>query len=535
MRTFIGTLLGFLLALLVFFQGPAMASAPVQVTHDPSNQGRPDVNGGTIVWKDLRAGNWDIYRYDIGSGDESVVAENPAYQNLPITNGLLVLWQDNRSGKNDIYMKDLVLGIEQPLVTGSGNQGIPDISGNTLVYIDDSSGDNDVLAMDLTTRTVIPVVSDSSDQWQPRISGSHIVWQDNRNGKWDIYTYDLDDPVPGGEPLVAGPGEHAVCDIDGDRVVWQEHTGGQYDIHLKDLQTGAEQAITADAAYQASPRISGDLVVWEDYRNDPNPSDTYYDYDIYMYDLTSGQESQLAGGHPIQARPAVDGETVVWEDTTAGNYDVWMETVPDTTPPVISPQAPAPGASGICPAPAVSASLSDNRTGIDTATLLITLDGADVTASAAVSESSVSYQAEALSDGLHTVSVTAADNAGNADTVSWQFSTSAPQLSIAGEVPYWASYYDYAAGILTVDFIFQNSPDASEALAIQALASPATNDVTAVDLPTDPVDIPAGGQGHIPVRYQIPPGVASFRITVYIGCHDPCGGQYYLPGPPPGA
>jgi len=534
MRIFMSTCVGIIVALFLLLQSMALATTPVRVTDNPSNQGRPGVHGDTIVWKDLRAGNWDIYRYDVSTGAESMVADNPAYQNLPATNGFVILWQDNRSGQNDIYMKDLLLGIEQPLVTGPGNQGIPDISGNTLVYVDDSSGSSDVYSMDLPTRTITAVATGPSDQWQPRISGNHIVWQDNRSGKWDIYVYDLDNPVPNGQPLVAGPGEHTVCDIDGSRVVWQEHANGRYDIRLKDLAGGPERAITDDAAYQASPRISGDLVVWEDFRNDPDPDDSYYDYDIYMYDLTEESESLLAGGPSIQARPAVDGETVVWEDTAGGNYDIWMATVPDLTPPVISGLNPAAGSTGACPSPTISATLSDNRTGIDTGSVTLTLDNADVTADAGISDSAVTYQPPGvLDDGDHVASLSVSDNAGNTATESWQFHTAGPQLSIMGQTAFWGSYNDYADSILSVDFIFGNSTSGTMATDAQVLASTASTGVLAVDLPTVPVDIPTGSQAHIPVRYLIPPGVASFMTTVYISCGDACGGQYYLPGPPP--
>ncbi len=531
--------MGVLFALLFLLQGLAQASTPVQVTTDVNRQGRPEVSGDTIVWKDLRAGNWDIYSYAIPSGLEQPVSTGTAYENLPVTNGVVVVWQDDRNGDNDIFMRDLILGIEQPLVTGPGNQGLPAISGNRVAYVDDSAGSNDIFTIDLTTRAVEPICQDGGNQWQPRISGNRIIWQDDRSGKWDVYLYDLDNPVTDGQALVAGPGEHMVGDISGDLVVWQEFAGGQYDIMVMDLGGGAPVAVTSDAAFQNSPRISGDLVVWEDFRNDPNPDDTYYDYDIYMKDLdmndlAAGAETPLAAGPSIQARPAVDRETVVWEDTASGNYDVWMTTIPDLTSPVISRPVPADGSSSVCPSPTVSAALSDNRTGLDPESVVLLFDGADVTGGAVLGDASISYQPGALADGNHTVSLTAADHSGNVTTREWQFQTSRPELSIPLISSFWGSYDDYVDGILSVDFTVGNSASSVAVANVQALASPASGGVIVLGLPTAPVDIAPGGQASILIRYLVPPGVASYKTTLYIGCADACGGQYFFPGNPPG-
>ncbi|HDZ59249.1 MAG TPA: hypothetical protein ENH44_00505, partial [Actinobacteria bacterium] len=518
MRIFMSTFLGILIALLLLFQNLALASTPVQVTSSSANQGRPDISGNTIVWKDLRAGNWDIYRYNISSGSEAIVADTPAYQNLPVTSGLVVVWQDNRAGDNDLYMKDLVLGLEQPLVTGPGNQGLPSISGTHVAYVDDSSGSNDIYVIDLATRTSQPVCTDPASQWQPRISNSRVVWQDNRNGKWDIYMNDIDDPIPNGEPLVAGPGEHMVSDISGNRVVWQEHADGQYDIYMKAIG-GAELPLTSDTAYQSSPRISGDLVVWEDYRNG--------NWDIFMLDLTSGKESPLATGPSNQARPALDRETVVWEqDNAAGDYNIWMIAVPDITPPAISGLNPAADSTGVCPSPTISATLSDNRTGLDPGSVVLLFDGMDVTGDASLTDTAITYQPGVVADGDHTVSLTAADYAGNIITREWQFQTSRPELTIPWRTAFWGSYGDYTSGILSVNFTLKNSATGTTAVGVQALVSPASSGVMAVGLPSDPVDIDTGEQALVLVRYLIPPGVTGFTTTVYIGCSDTCGGQY---------
>lgn len=536
------TFLAAFLVLVLFIQGIASASVPVQITNDPYSQGRPDVRDDLIVWKDFRSGtNYDIYAYDIPSTTEYPISTNSAYQNLPVTNGSVILWQDNRNGSWDIYMKDTVFGFEVPLVTDPWNQGISDIDGDTLVYIDDSSGNNDVYTLDLGTMVTQPVCTNPSDQWRPRISGTKVVWQDNRqNSNGDIYMKDL---AGGPEvPITSDTDIDDNADISGDIVVWRSRRGGQFDIRaynlsdetVNNLAPGIETAITNDAAYQSSPRISGDLIAWDDFRNDPIPGDTYYDYDVYMKDLTSGVESGLATGPSIQAEVAIDKETVVWADTVAGNYDVWMTYVPDETAPVISGETPEADTVTGCQSPLISAAVSDNRTGVDTASITVSFDGDDVTAESTITADSVSYLPDALDEGLHSVSIGAADNAGNSSTYDWEFTYEQIDLRLSILDSYWASSADYNNGILTVGFSINNDSEYATAEETQILDASAGAGVVPWTTFAVPIgSIAPSGHSDFELKYLLPEGTDFFTTTIYASCEDECEALYYFPGPPP--
>jgi len=83
-------------------------------------------------------------------------------------------------------------------------------------------------------------------------------------------------------PSLAGHG-FAVCThpvdqwspaISGNVVVWQDWgndpaDGSNLDIYGFDLSTGQEFGVRTDARFQGEPGISGDIVVWTDLRNDP--------------------------------------------------------------------------------------------------------------------------------------------------------------------------------------------------------------------------------------------------------------------------
>lgn len=521
--------MGFFTALALLFASLASAvAAPVQITNDPANQGRPDLHGDIIVWKDYRAGNWDIYSFNLSSHVEQAVTTSPAYQNLAATNGTTIFWQDDRSGTWDVYSRSVLLGLEQPLISGPGNQGLAVVEGNNVVYVDDQAGNNDIYTINLSTHDINAVCINTASQWQPRISGTRVVWEDNRNGNWDIYMKDL---AGGAEQrLTTSPGDDKVSDISGDIVVWQSTVAGVTDIRMMTLNEGlpgSEEAVTSDAYAQNSPRISGDLITWEEWRGSS--------WDIYMKDLTSGVTSALASGPAEQARQAIDRETVVWEDSISGNYDIWMTTVPDITPPVISSLSPANGQGAGCSSPAIQASFTDNRVGVDTASVSLIVDGEDVTALSSVSDQSVLYQPASLAGGPHDATVSVSDMSGNSSSSSWQFNIFQPMMSLNALAAYWDSYAEYLNHRLSVPFQLINPSAETTNYSVEIQDSHTTGGVIMVtDMPLWLGDIAPASHADAVLKYLIPENTNTFNTTIYASSADGCGGIYYFPGPPPG-
>ncbi len=98
---------------------------------------------------------------------------------------------------------------------------------------------------------------------------------------------------------------------------------------------------------------------------------------------------------------------------------VTINLVYDDQAPTFSNPSPAVGAVITDSSAQISLSYSDNLAGVDTGTVTMTIDGNIVHGT--VSDNSVSYQASSLSDGMHVVSVTASDMAGNPATYEWAF------------------------------------------------------------------------------------------------------------------
>ena len=76
-------------------------------------------------------------------------------------------------------------------------------------------------------------------------------------------------------------------DISGSWIVWAENRYGNNDIFAYNIATGEERQITTDPASQWEAKISGDLIVWTDWRNDDG---SRTNSDIYGYNIAIGQE-----------------------------------------------------------------------------------------------------------------------------------------------------------------------------------------------------------------------------------------------------
>ncbi|MEM2885299.1 MAG: Ig-like domain-containing protein [Thermoproteota archaeon] len=94
----------------------------------------------------------------------------------------------------------------------------------------------------------------------------------------------------------------------------------------------------------------------------------------------------------------------------------------DREPPTVSSMTPASGSSLWDKKPTISASYSDEDSGVDVSSVMIRLDDADVTSSALITASGFEYTPVGeLKEGRHSVTLTLKDRAGNVRTVTWTF------------------------------------------------------------------------------------------------------------------
>jgi hypothetical protein len=114
---------------------------------------------------------------------------------------------------------------------------------------------------------------------------------------------------------------------------------------------------------------------------------------------------------------------------TAGNRSApltWSFDVADEAPPTVTDRTPL-AASTVPGASAIGFDLRDTGSGADPDTLRVLVDGSDVTAWGTLASGQFRYAPGSMAPGVHTVSVTVADRAGNvAGPIEWEFAVASP-------------------------------------------------------------------------------------------------------------
>ena len=103
--------------------------------------------------------------------------------------------------------------------------------------------------------------------------------------------------------------------ISGNIIVWEDYRNGNGDIYAYNLSNRTETRITTDIHDQLRPVVSGNNLVWHDNRNG--------NWDIYAYDLSTGTETQITTDDRNQFYCAVSGSIIVWEDNRNGNWEIY--------------------------------------------------------------------------------------------------------------------------------------------------------------------------------------------------------------------
>ena len=209
--------------------------------------------------------------------------------------GLVYSWNRAETVGPATYHLNLATGKETLVAKALAD---PRVWGQQAVWYDNSS---DIWLTDLKTHKSVNISKHKRQQWQPAIHKNRVVWTDHRD----------DNSGMGG----------VEC--------------GDTDIYLYDLSSKKLSVVeNQHPAMQNNPDAHSDLVVWTDYRNNPNPtpcgSTGFSQSDVFVRNLKTSKTQKLALDSGLKIYTRVWGNQVYftrWADKAKTHLAVFAVTV----------------------------------------------------------------------------------------------------------------------------------------------------------------------------------------------------------------
>ncbi len=224
------------------------------------------MSDGAAVWSE----DGDLWMYSSRTGKRSALVLHPAIQKDPVVHDDLLVFADDRGGDFDLWALRLdVPGQPYALVEAPGDQDQPTLSEGRIAWVDRRVAPHGARQAEIWSGLVAsvgdaaPVTSDEVEQTQPHVSGDRLVWAD--------FT-------------ASGAGQY---------IDETDPAKNNADIFGWDFGDAAGFVVTDNDSKQLRPAISGDDVVWLDWRG-INPEPKYSEFKVYTLRLGVDVERMVA-------------------------------------------------------------------------------------------------------------------------------------------------------------------------------------------------------------------------------------------------
>jgi hypothetical protein len=385
--------------------GSVSASYPVFSTGNPAGSEDPEVGGGLVAWTDERAGDRDIWGFDLDTGEmiPLVVAEGDQWD--PRIDGDWLAWEDTRGGSGsgseqtyDVRAKHLPTGAELIVADSSLDERLVGLDGDYIAflrgYVDlfEDSGDFSRRCYNLFiyrisdgTTTAITNFTHSGTADAPTISSSadfqdgFLVWEQfsrrYQNGRWSTIVNPLlrrvvvdstcssIDFTP--DTLVTNYNGNSDPSTTGCRIVWEQDAPagcGDEEEQIMLWQAGNITQVTPNFSCEnaefRNPVLSGDIITYEKV-NRSLPGRPRY---LAMRSLSTGEETIISTSTPY-SRWRMDDSVVAWEDGPSSNVLFSFLGMPDFAVSTAGLQIPSSDIEG---APIQATVTVTNNTPLDT-------------------------------------------------------------------------------------------------------------------------------------------------------------------------
>jgi beta propeller repeat protein len=235
-----------------------------------------------------------------------------------------------------LYYKNISSGTSKQLITSNAWKQMVWVGGDIVTWVDYRNWDSltidslnsEIYLYNLTTNQEKRVTTDHSYQEKPVTDGTNLAYIDYSSNYGKLFLYNISSgSTVEVSPYMAGKDNPRVY---GNIIVWEDYRNAtsdkkNADIFMYDISTQTTKPICTAPKYQGNPYVYGKWIVWEDYRNS-TPSDSL-NSDIYAYDITTNSEFPVVTGPSYQGHPTLLSDTVCWIDYSGGSMKLMMKKI----------------------------------------------------------------------------------------------------------------------------------------------------------------------------------------------------------------
>ena len=314
---------------------------PIRITTHPDHDAYPSLSGTRVAWTRLKPNQSDgeIWTRDLPGGVEQFVAKG-YYPSL--SGNRVAFLRDKQIVVRDLSSSQEITidSLDASYVQGPSLDG-DRVTWSQIQQR--SEEDYEVVVFDLKSRERFVVGSHGTIQVYPLLSGNTLVWNDDRYGHHTVGLYHLHDVFRADLSTNARPPAitqvthrsddliyNYIAAIDQNRVVITETRGpilGPQQPRpcvpvMIDLQSGVRTALAPESREcYAAAALSGDRAILE--------YDALGTSDLFLVKLQTGERLQLTNYPRRSTRAKLEGNLLVWQDDRNDTWDLYMMDLTD--------------------------------------------------------------------------------------------------------------------------------------------------------------------------------------------------------------
>lgn len=259
-----------MVALILSLHGSVQAEfAVTRLTENSYEDGYPHIEDDYVVWQGYVEGDWEIFLYNIATGETNQLTDNGSDDISPQTDGSYVVWQGFETGDWDIYVWNG--GEVQGIPRSNAQDYSPQIADGLIVWTSDamgpggSVGPGEVILYDVRTQASIVLsagvdADNTLDDSTPKISDGLVMWvQTDNQGEATFYTYDVSHGTTTGSPGYVWTDSPQT---DQNLRVVTRHDGHDTEVFLYNSDSRRYHQVTDNGVQERCPTISGTHMAW---------------------------------------------------------------------------------------------------------------------------------------------------------------------------------------------------------------------------------------------------------------------------------